>query len=263
MTEEPNNVTHPRAATVISGFCGEIAEAGRQGANRFFNWFDNSGGDADATFVKGHCEFSLYFLLPLIGLLPNMKSKTAVEIGYGGGRLLAAAARFFHTAVGVDIHDRADLVSEELRKRGIRNFELLKASGSSIPVSSNSVHLVYSFIVLQHVTTVSAFNTYLREAWRVLAPGGYAILFFGRLSILSRNTSSRILYRCDQCIEALSVRGYREFPAPVNRTNLRVSLQYATRQARRLGFKLVHHGVSRKLPRVDTYGGQTFVILAK
>jgi ubiquinone/menaquinone biosynthesis C-methylase UbiE len=251
-----------KTSSTVRGFIEEIRNAARHGPGSFFNWFDVAADDVDSTFVKGHCEFAFYFLSPLIGLLPDMKTRTAVEIGYGGGRLLAAAAPFFRSVIGIDIHDTSELVRDQLAKRGIRNVELLQSDGRNIPLADNSVHLVYSFIVLQHVATVAAFTGYLTEAWRVLADGGYAILFFGRFSILSRNTCSKMLYGIDQCIESLFPR-YRETSASINQTNLRVSLPYAVRHARRQGFKVIRTGASRKLPDVDTYGGQSFLVLVK
>ena len=132
----------------ITGFKEEIDKASKGNLNTFFNWFDESGGDIDTNFIKGQCEFALYILMPLFKLLKNPKNKTALEIGYGGGRLLAAASNYFGKVIGIDIHNNIQIVKNEFKKRSITNYELLRNDGISIPIEGSSIDCVYSFIVL-------------------------------------------------------------------------------------------------------------------
>jgi ubiquinone/menaquinone biosynthesis C-methylase UbiE len=247
----------------ISGFQEEIQKAAGADPGVFFNWFDESGGDVDTSFNKGLCEFSYYFLMPLLKRVKDTKSKTALEIGYGGGRLLAAAAQAFGKVVGVDIHQNAAVVAAELEKRNVRNFQLLQSKGKELPVEEASIDFVYSFIVLQHVEKIDVFHSYLYEAHRVLKKGAHAILFFGRLSTLSQNKRNGMRYRLDRILEATLRRGYLEVPARVNCTNLKISANYAKRKAEELGFVVLGSGVSRKVPDLRVFGGQNFLILGK
>ena len=75
-----------------------------------------------------------------------------------------------------------------------------------------------------------------------------------------------VLVRLDRLLEPLLLwKGYEELPAPVNSTNLRVSLRQATSLARAIGFEVVRTLVSRR--RVPDgaalYGGQHGLVLKK
>lgn len=247
----------------VIGFKEEIEKASKGNANDFFNWFDESGGDIDTNFIKGQCEFTLYILMPILKLLKNPKNKTALEIGYGGGRLLAAASYFFGKVIGIDIHNNMSTVKDELRQRNITNYELLQNDGKTIPTEDSSIDLVYSFIVLQHVEKINIFESYLEESYRVLKKGGLAVLFFGRLYQKSSNTESKILYKVDRFLEKIHTKGFSEVLAKINCTNLKISLNFAKKKAKETGFSILGEGVSKKLPNLTRYGGQHFLVLRK
>lgn len=247
----------------LGEFKNEINEASKKDSNTFFNWFNESGGDIDTNFIKGQCEFTLYILMPLMKLMQDLKSKTALEIGYGGGRLLAAASSSFKKVIGIDIHNNSQIVEAELKKRNIHNFKLLQNDGKNIPVKDSFVDLVYSFIVLQHVGKIDIFNNYLKETYRVLKRGGHAILFFGRLYSYSSNTELKLLFAIDRFLERIHPKGFKEISAKINCSNLLISINYSKNKSREYGFSIVEEGVSRKLPNIFKYGGQYFLILKK
>ena len=73
-------------------------------------------------------------------------------------------------------------------------------------------------------------------------------------------------YAADRLAERLWLRrGYREIQAPVNHTNLLVTLGYASRVARSVGFRILHRVVSHKhVPDGTTlYGGQHGLVLTR
>jgi len=245
------------------GFVDEIEKVSKLDDSTFFNWFNESGGDINTNFLKGQCEFALFILLPILRLLDEPKKKVALEIGYGGGRLLAAACQSFKEVVGVDVHGHASKVERELNRRGIENFRLLQNDGKALPVEDSSIDLVYSFIVLQHVEKIDIFDSYMLEAYRSLNQGGYAVLFFARLSRYSVNRKSKFLYQVDRLAERLSRKGYREILARVNCVNLTISLKYAKKRAKEAGFSIVSEGVSKKIPLLQKYGGQHYLVLRK
>ena len=147
--------------------------------------------------------------------------------------MLASASRAFQFVIGVDIHDENDKVQAALRERGVRNAQLMKTEGARLPVGSGQIDCVYSFIVLQHVETYAVFKRYFEETFRVLKPGGLAVLYFARRYRWSFNRSSGLLYTLDRLVEPLLIRqGYEELPASVNSTNLRVSLRQGKSLAR-------------------------------
>jgi cyclopropane fatty-acyl-phospholipid synthase-like methyltransferase len=249
----------------VVGFREEIGRAGAASREEFFTWFDEAQ-DADAAFVRGAWDFSIHVAAPLARHLAMPEAKTVLEIGHGGGRLLASAARHFSAAIGIDVHAQNDLVIGELQARGVRNVRLLQTDGRVIPIPDASVDAVFSFIVLLHVEKASIFATYLAESFRVLRRGGVAVVYFGRWCRLSHQTRSRVLYGAERMIErVLMPRGYREMSAPVNHVNLLVTLPYAVTTARRVGFRVAERLVSRKRVPDGTalLGGQHGLVLRK
>jgi ubiquinone/menaquinone biosynthesis C-methylase UbiE len=249
----------------ISGFREEIAKVAAASDDQVFTWFA-AAEDKDAAFARGRRDFDLFILEPSAPYIGDPNRQSALEIGYGGGRLLAAAAGHFGDVVGIDIHDQNLKVEQELQARGLDNFRLLRTDGNRIPLGDDTVDFVYSFIVLQHVEKVSIFRSYVQEACRVLRPGGIAVLYFGRKRLLSFNRRARALYQIDRVLEGFFLpRGYQEMPARVNSTNLIVSLAYAKRLATDSGFDVLTELVSRKTgPDGGTrYGGQHGLVLRK
>ncbi|MEW6068855.1 MAG: class I SAM-dependent methyltransferase [Nitrospirota bacterium] len=249
----------------ITGFKEEIKKAKDASRDAFFTWF-NAGKDADEVFLRGSWDFACHIVRPVERFVKNPENLTVLEIGHGGGRILAAAARFFGRAIGVDIHEDNELVLAELKRRGIENIELVRSDGTRIPLEDNSIDIVYSFIVLQHVEKIEIFQNYFREAYRVLKPHGIAVLYFGREYKYSINKRARLLYLFDRFRERYTLKnGYREIPARVNETNLRVSLSFARKLSRETGFKVAKNLVSRKkVPDgLELYGGQNGLVLLK
>ena len=249
----------------IIGFREEIESAARQSDQAFFTWFDGAE-TKDAAFLRGSWDFMFHIAAPLAHYLGHPQDKVALEIGYGGGRLLAAASRYFRDVIGVDIHAQDAKVREALAEQGVRNIRLFRTEGVALPCQQASVDCVYSFIVLQHVERYDIFVQYFREAYRVLKPGGVAVLYFGRKPFLSFNASSRWRYLADRCLERVRLRGgYQELPARVNATNLLVSLSHAKRLSRTIGFEVLEGLVSRRRIPDGThlYGGQHGLVLRK
>ncbi len=250
----------------VVGFGEEIGLAAKEGRDSFFTWF-HGGADADTAFVRGQWDMALHILRPLAPYIREPESRTVLEIGHGGGRLLAAASRCFAAATGVDVHDNNELVLQELAARGIKNATLVKGDGQSLPLPSDSFDVVYSFVVLQHVERVAVFDRYVTEAYRVMKPGGVGILYFGRWCHFSKNRSAACLYLLDRLAAGLRLwpRGYREIPARVNEINLLISPARAARVARGAGFRIQGIGVSRRsIPDgLSLYGGQHSLLVRK
>lgn len=249
----------------IVGFREEIARAASGSDDEFFTWFD-SARDKEAAFIRGSWDFMVHIARPAAPFLRRPETLTALEIGYGGGRILAAASRCFSHVTGVDIHAHASRVTRELEQRGVRNVTLLTTDGRTLGVEDGSRDVVYSFIVLQHVEKYAIFRNYLQETRRVLRPGGLAVLYFGRNARWSEHRRSPARYVLDRIAERLLLRGgYRELRAQVNCTNLVVSLAHAKALARADGFRVLRTLVSRKkVPDgIRRFGGQHGLVLRK
>lgn len=99
-------------------------------------------------------------------------SLEALEIGCGPGRLLLPLSRTFGRVVGVD-------VSPEMIERARRNLEEISNARAELNSGADlgefpaeSFDFCYSHAVFQHVPSRQVMLEYLREAWRVLRPGG-------------------------------------------------------------------------------------------
>jgi len=216
------------------GFRVEIAKAAAD-RDRFFTWF-NGGQTAEEAMQRGRRDFDQQIWRWLKPEVADPRQKSILEIGHGGGRLLAAAARYFDRVVGVDIHACNDLVRAELRAWRIDRCELYQVDDPILPLADDSIDVAYSFIVLQHVERIEVFESYLHETFRVLKPGGAALLYFGRKTFFSANTTVRWLCTVDRWLERIGMPRYQELPARVNCVNLFVSRRYACNLARRMGY---------------------------
>jgi ubiquinone/menaquinone biosynthesis C-methylase UbiE len=249
----------------VVGFKEEIGKTADLSPEAFLTWFDAAASPEEA-FVRGAWDFSVHIAQPLAPYLRTPETKAVLEVGHGAGRILASASRHFRDAIGIDVHDRNDIVRRELAARGVGNVRLLETDGQQVPLPDGSIDVVYTFIVFQHVERIAVFNGYLREIQRVLRPGGLAMIYFGRWSHWSLASRSRLRYVADRVGERLLLRnGYREQQAPVNHTNLLVTLGYAAHAARAAGFEVLDRVVSHShVPDGTTlYGGQHGVVLRR
>ena len=249
----------------ITGFREEIFKSRKISKDYFFTWF-NVAKDTDDSFNQGFWDFIFHIAQPIKDFLKDSHNKTILEIGHGGGRILASAARFFRYAIGVDIHNENDMVRDELTLRGIYNIKLFKTDGKSIPLENNIADVVYSFIVLQHVEKIEIFKKYIEETYRVLKSNGIAILYFGRLKNISVNKRSLFFYFIDTLYERFRLRkGYLEKPAKINESNLILSLAFVKQLVKKSNFQILKTVVSRKKTsdEVLLLGGQNGIVLRK
>ena len=150
--------------------------------NDFFSYFDTSTS-YEQTLMQGMWDFSHHILKDeVLQYLGEPFKYTALEIGFGGGRLLRAASFYFSKVIGIDIHENFKEVKNMLRDENIKNVSLKKSSGKNIPLKDKSVDFVYSFIVMQHFPTLDVLNCYLKEIKRVLKPNKPACLYVGYLN---------------------------------------------------------------------------------
>lgn len=95
----------------------------------------------------------------------------ALEIGPGLGRICRALAPHFDQVVGLDVS--AEMVRQARALVDDPNVTFEVGDGITLqPVQDASVDFVVTFTVLQHLPDRSAIVGYLREAARVLGPGG-------------------------------------------------------------------------------------------
>jgi arsenite methyltransferase len=106
-------------------------------------------------------------------LLQLEPGQTVLDLGSGGGiDVLLSAKRVGPTgkAYGLDMTDEMlALARENQRKAGAENVEFLKGTIEAIPLPADTVDVIISNCVINLSTDK---DTVLREAFRVLRPGG-------------------------------------------------------------------------------------------
>lgn len=216
----------------------------------FLRYFDTTP-DMAANWASGHWDMAYHILKPEVTrLLGEPFGKTVLEIGYGGGRVLQAACRLFARGYGIDIHGNSEVVAEALQKLGLDNFELFQGDGRFFPLDDSCVDFVYSFIALQHLSTIDALRDNLSEAFRVLKPGGCGILYFGYLEPK--------LFRRKR-YEDLTIR-----TMPHSReVTLRLSPPLAVEMLQRAGFRVLGAARSFKKPWLTNFGGQFYAMVER
>lgn len=213
----------------------------------FLSYFDTAG-DTGESWVQGYWDFAHHILKPVVpSLVGEPFNATALEIGFGGGRLLGPASRFFGKVIGVDIHDNFDEVRAILEAQGIANAELAKGDGRSLPVPDQSIDFVYSFIVLQHLPLLSTLNAYFADVKRVLKPGKAACLYMGHLPFNWRGIKYLDL-------ETRRVKTSRDNTLLLRPTQTRRMLKDA-------GLRVVEMGRPRKKPWRSELGEQHYAIV--
>ncbi len=242
----------------------------KNSSDDFFTWFDKpdiwiSNSNKKNAFIQGEWDFATHVLPFLVGRVNNPDERNILEIGSGGGRLLAAASRYFKRATGIDIHTCGDVVLKELQRQGVLNADFITMNGKDIPLKSDSVDIVYSCIVFQHIQNITIFNTYVEEMSRILRKGGIAVFYFGRYHRFSLNKKSKLLYSIDRFLEKIVLKkGFKEISAPVNCINLIISLEYAKKQCKEHGLKIIQELVSKRLlPDKRWYGLQNGLVVKK
>jgi SAM-dependent methyltransferase len=96
----------------------------------------------------------------------------ALEIGCGPGRLMRPLSQHFGEIHGVDVSDEMIRLARE-RLSGTPNAHPRHSSGSDLAAfPDGKFDFVYSYAVFQHIPSREVVFGYLREAWRVLKPGG-------------------------------------------------------------------------------------------
>lgn len=97
--------------------------------------------------------------------------QTILDYGCGNGRLMEFMADDYQKVIGVDI---SSTMVEEGKKRlsGLTNVEFLETDGFNIPLNNESVDLVFSYLVFQHIKTREMVEITFKEIYRVLIPNG-------------------------------------------------------------------------------------------
>lgn len=131
--------------------------------------------DSEESFrASGARDYKSYVAAFLQAMHIDPAKAVALEIGCGPGRVSEFFARDFHALIALD-------VSREMLKIGRKrvaapNVLWLCNDGLSLgPMADNSVDFIFTLSVFQQIPDAAAIAGYVREAGRVLKPGGWFI----------------------------------------------------------------------------------------
>lgn len=125
--------------------------------------FDRTGGPEVEKFVLSD---------PLLTRHRDLKSQRLLEIGCGIGRMSRHFARYFAEVHGTDVSGEMVRQARE-RLSDLPNVTFTETSGSDFAaLPSDYFDLIFSVYVFQHVPLKEVVESNLRDASRVLRPGG-------------------------------------------------------------------------------------------
>ncbi len=149
-----------------SGCCGSTAEVWDPITANLYDEGQTAGIPAEALLASLGCGNPT-------ALAELHEGETVLDLGSGGGiDVLLSAKRVGPTgkAYGLDMTDEMlALANENKAKAGVTNVEFLRGAIESIPLPSNTVDVIISNCV---INLSADKRTVLREAYRVLRPGG-------------------------------------------------------------------------------------------
>ncbi|MBN9658201.1 MAG: class I SAM-dependent methyltransferase [Acidobacteria bacterium] len=148
-------------------------ERARQDAEHFVYTRDSQADEADFD-ASGRANYDQLVRPYLPVLLNGAEPRVCrvLEIGCGVGRMTRWFAENFGEAHGLDI---APEMVARARARLARFSNLAIHAGSGVdlqPLPDHHFDLVFSYIVFQHIPSADVIRNYIREAARVLKPGG-------------------------------------------------------------------------------------------
>jgi SAM-dependent methyltransferase len=113
----------------------------------------------------------------------DFRKLAAIEIGCGPGRLMVPMSQVFGHIAGVDISEEMVRLARD-NLVDIPNSEVHQCNGSDLrDFDDESFDFCYSYAVFQHIPTQDIVWDYLREARRILKPGGLVKAHFNGLPV--------------------------------------------------------------------------------
>jgi SAM-dependent methyltransferase len=163
------------APAKVAAMCAEPAPVRadyKQTWNRLSDTEDDAktavAGYTDEGMLSATAGVTLETLQNTVGVRPT---DVILEIGCGVGRVGRVLAPLCKQWIGTDVSENM-LAHVRQRLRDLPNVRTVALSGYDLaPIASASVDVVYSTVVFMHLDEWERYR-YIREAFRVLRPGG-------------------------------------------------------------------------------------------
>jgi ubiquinone/menaquinone biosynthesis C-methylase UbiE len=174
---------------------------------------DRQEWDSDSFYASGRDWLAQHFAFGRFAAV-EFGGKRALDFGCGLGRMTVAISEFYEEVIGIDISEEMlDRARKAVTRPGI-SFN--HVTTYPLPFESESIDLVYSTIVLQHISPPHNIQ-YLKELFRVLKVGGLLLFDAPAASFGDDGTGIFILPRDAVLSEAdtqkCKLLALRNFPA--------------------------------------------------
>jgi SAM-dependent methyltransferase len=246
------------------GFRNEIKVLLEEGdMDAFYHWFDG-GVTVEGSFEKGADVFNRV-IKPYATKYLKGQRHVALDLGYGMGTKIPAALSVFPKVYGVDVHEEWEFALANIELGENQEIMLLTGDGETLPLNDQEVNFVYSWVTFCHLGTIDNAEKYVQEIFRVLKPGGVAVLFFTRLIRSGRNQTWDEV-EADMVKEKDHDLGYREGGplSKVRSINLVISMWMMEELATLAGFKVLTKTASwDDTPTGRVFHGQYGIVLRK
>ncbi len=131
----------------------------------------------DITRREASDYFAQFVQLRLNRVRQHYQGGAILDLCCGSGDYLVPVAQFADAIVGLDFSPELIAAArEKIAQQNLRNTTLEVANAKALPLKDNGIALVFCFASLYHIPGV---EPVIQECFRVLRPGGVAILEFG------------------------------------------------------------------------------------
>lgn len=170
---EQQDEVSPDSHDVVARMREDWNARAREDAHYYVAFGRREQEDAEFQATAAEVIHGLRWEMRRLGSLRRAGQRRALEIGCGPGRLMRPMAEHFGEIHGVDISDEMVARARE-RLAHVAHAHAHVARNSNLEMfADDSFDFVYSYAVFQHIPSRDVVLGYLREAWRVLRPGGY------------------------------------------------------------------------------------------
>lgn len=137
---------------------------------------DKSKSDSEESFkLSGEQDVRKFFLEDevLHSVISTEKKAKVLEIGCGTGRLSEFIAPHVQTLHAVDISEKMILQAQQ-RLHTLTNAVFTATDGMSFQLEDDSIDVVFSYIVFQHMPSIDIVQKNINEISRILKSSGVA-----------------------------------------------------------------------------------------